>query len=558
MPSLFKNTLARRRRIHIKNDDLKNFSNRELNEDKISKIITVLDGGGLDLLKENVKKRFATEVTKGTSLNEQTQITLDSQEHNGWTVKRDAAASLAIGAGLHTLGTTFGFKRINFSRATLFNAESNYSYSVDAGTWQEALKDDRSRAFHDRRMSRLDLLSCGIGSSFLYLSSSVKGFRYTPSDPSNIWICHHPEIYLDNILSDSNNLDIDDATVVVIRVSGVTEEGGISKSNFIAIYGASDAYPNGRMVRYSSDNWSKIPNYGEGGSDYTISGEMMRYPTFDQLANPLTMHVTETNGISQVEYPIITWQMDQTADGTSLFPQSGTMLFDIVFDLDTELSRIVESGGRSARGAWIGTSGNGEGFDKSFSEGETVAKINQDVKLLSHPASNAQAAQAIVMDALKHTAEAYNVPSHGVSTRENFQASSGFALTVLNEPLTRDRERRATINSSSMARKFQIEKAAINFSSTKQLIPYDVSETWEPGEIGRLATPQEERDKLDWLFEKGLMSIVDYYQEFSQIDSPEQAMNMLEKIKNENEQYLKKQTADTPQPAQGLFARRSQ
>lgn len=553
--SLFSQSNARRVHVDLTESDLEKYQ-RGIDEQKISDIVTVIDGGGLNLLKQNVIRRFATEITK-VETGDPTKLEIENNDGSsaGWVTKRDLAAAAAISGGMHTIASLFGFRNVVYNRASLFDEQSVYTYSDDKTNtdWIVDLAEDRKIALEQRRMARADVLSCGIGSAACYVSASVRGFGYNSFDPAKIWIVHADEIFLDDEKSSTDKNNIDDASVVVMLLSTGTDT--TDENDYLAFFGRSENYPDGRMVKYSAQTWHSIPAPGDGGYDYTTDGVTLK--PGDNIANPLTLYSNQTKNDSSVEYPIINWQMDQTADGASIFPISGTMLFDSMFELDTEFSRDIESGGRSGRGAWLGMDQNSLGFGKSISEGEMVGKRDQDVRLLSHPAVNAKHASDIVIAALEQTAGAYNVPAYKVSTKSDIQATSGFALRVMDQPLTRDRVKRANINRPSMSRKFEIERALSNFVTGDTKIPLDVSEHWEPGSIDVLETPDEKQSRLDWEFDKGLRSLVDYFAEMKQIESRDEALELLTRTREENTQFA---SAGQQQPAQqtGILGRRRQ
>lgn len=554
--SLFPSADAKRTRIHLTNEELSKYARLSMtDEQKIRDIVTILDGGGLNILKENVIRRFATEITKQSTGQDASQIEIDAEAGTeGWKTKRDIAASLAISEGMHTISSLFGFRRVVFNRATLFSNPGQYTYSKDPGSWLQDFVDDRRTALHDRRMSRLDLLATGIGSCACYVSGDARGYRYNVFDPTKIWVVHNDKLLVDDQEVDVDRLSIDDATVVVMLNGYSTNASGETVGKYLAYFGRSDIYPEGRMVRYESHGWHDIPDPGNGGWDYTTSS--VTQTPGGEYANPLTLYSDQTNNQSSVEYPIINWQMDKTADGTCIFPVSGSFLFDNMFEIDTEFSRNMESGGRSGRGAWLGKDPRSLGWAKSISEGEYIGKKEQEVTLLSHPASNAKTASEINIAALEQAAGAYNVPAYKVSTKSDLQASSGFALRVMDAPLQQDRQDRATINRASMARKFQIEKAWINYLYGENKINDDTVEYWEPGEIDTLETGEEQRAQTDWELANGLRSVVDLFIDINKIENRDEAINRLDEIKSENQQYLKssqQQSANT-----GTIFRRNQ
>jgi hypothetical protein len=328
-------------------------------------MIEVLDGGGLAQLKTRVIERFAKEITNvsGQPMTDSAgQIVLTDEPDSNWKEKIDTASALAIGGGMHTLSSMMGYKQINFKRATLFDVDSIYAYS-EKGTWIQGLAEDRETAFVDRRMGRVDLLGCGLGASGGWYQINPQGYLLQSLDPKR---AHAPEIKYGEDLATADINNIEDASVVVIALDETwVGEDGTFEQWFLAIFGASENYPFGRMVKYHATKWCAIPGVGAGGTDYIDSNEFVQNATMDNIANPLTLYSAETKGQSGVEYPIFDWRVDKTGDGTGVFPLSGTLLFDLMFDIDVETSRNIESGychtlqampGRHRIRSWANTS----------------------------------------------------------------------------------------------------------------------------------------------------------------------------------------------------------
>jgi len=451
---LFPSPNALRTRVDLSNNEIKMIGScRGVDENKVFEIVEALDGNGLQLLKNRVVDRFGQEITQEDDRGRLDTDDIDAANSTsydpnsrGWVAKRDGSLESAVQVGMHTLSSSFGFKRIVWNRATLYDAGSKYQYSVEPASFAEDLETARNAAFHDRRMARLDLLATGIGSAGCMVSADIRGYSYDVFDPAKIWVIHADTITLDNVVSRTDKNDIEDASVVILAMSS-TVTGASSKQSYLAFMGRSEMYPLGRMVEYENDGrWFDIPEPGDGGEDYVATGEFTKNPEFGMIANPLTMYQNESGNTSPVEYPIFNWQMDKTADGTSIFPTAGTFLFDVLFDIDVEYSRDIESGGRSARGAWYMQDPKNMGIDGAFSEGESRLKRDQNPLLLSHAASNAKDAVSILHGAINQAGGAFNVPGHKVTQKDDFQVASGFALRILDQPLTQDRVMRYKMN----------------------------------------------------------------------------------------------------------------
>ena len=559
MTTLFDNQDAQRTRVDISEDDLAKYVQPQ-DMTRIPQIIELLDGGGLGMLKARVIERFAGEITKGgndVTAESQGQIILtDGVEDPNWRKKIDTATAASIATGMHTLSSIMGFKQICFKRATLFDVESKYLYSD--GEFGPDLQIARAKSSHDRRMGRIDLLATGIGSDGGWVQITPRGYLYQSFDPSRAYVVFADEITYGDKLATPDKNNIEDASVVVICLDErFVNEDGTAEKWYIAMFGKSENYPNGRMVKYHTNSWHDIPKPGNGGVDYTIGAEFSETATIEEIANPLTLYSIKTKGKSGVEYPVFDWRMDRTGDGTGVFPVSGTLAFDLLFDLDVEISRGIESAGRSARGAWFVDDPRSQGFSSgSPSEGDHLLGKDQEPTLLSHSASNAAQAHATILDQYEQIASSFNVPAHHVTTRKAIQANSGYALDVMNMPLTNDRRMRHRQNAEEMQRKFAMERALLNYMSDTEKIPLGAVEKWIPGKMHKPENLEEVRAQSDWELTNGFDSIVDLMVEIKALESREQAIEFLERNKEENAKYITQQPT-APQQG-GALIRRTQ
>ncbi len=482
---------------------------------KIAEMVQVIDGGLTPLLVNAVINRFATEIQKTTP----DGVALEGIETNGFSQVSVASQKAAVVAGLHTIASAGTFSRVAEIRANQFSAGSVYVYP-DGDTFADDLQSARALAHHDRRMSRLDLLAA-VGSAGMLVKADSLGYTYDTFDPAKIWVVfgERLESTAGKAQVDTNN--IEHASIIVLQLDG----GSDTKKKYVAYFARQDDYPNGRLVEYEAEEWKSIPDPGRGGSDWIATGEWTKDPKLDQSANPMTIQ----GGL--YEYPIITWQLDSTADGTTLFPITGTALYDQSFEIDIETSRIAESAGRSASGAWFGTDPNNLGFSGVINEGMTMLQRDQTASLLSHAASNSKDALAVINSIAESTAKRFHVPGYMVSNEAAMSVTSGYMLDVLNMPLVWDREKRTEINRSSMARKFQIEKQLANFVQGSDVIPTDATEAWTPKPLEFPSDPAATADWQKHLLETGLASLEDLYVEMGKADSIEAATKLIEEVK---------------------------
>ncbi len=519
--------------------------NRGLDETACNNIIELIDGGGRSTLKEAVINRFCSEIVKAAD----SDMIVDNgvaDPEGGFGQIINQAQATAYAAGLHTVASMFTMQRIISARSTLFDAESEYTYN-NPGMFTEALPYFRELAFVDLVMSRTDELATGIGSSAVWITASPVGFRYQALDPTKIWIVPAVSIESGNTAIGVDSTNVEHAYVVVIETqaqSSSSDGSDANKRSFVAYFGRCEEYPNGRYVEYSGENWKDIPEYGtEAALDYTTSGDMRTLAGKDEIANPLTLNANQSNKPG-AEYPVVIWHGDKTAYGTTIMPVTGGDLYEQSFEYDVEFSRVIESGGRSAAGVWV--FGNESGIDPTgpWNEGMVQLERGQTASLLSHEASNAKDAMQILLNAKGDTAERYNVPSYMVATKEDFQVASGYALDVMNMPLDRDRQARANVNRSGMARKFQIEKQLANAVEAGS-IPVEATEAWEPGVLERPSLVADVIAENQFKLDNALTSPAEILKETRNIATKEEALKLVEEYRAEKPE----------EKAQGLLGR---
>jgi hypothetical protein len=502
----------------------------------VNNILTLVNGGGMGLLRDRVIARFAQSIVKRTnqvSGSSEAYLTTSFDARN-FVAQKEEAKVEAIREGLHTISSTFLCTRIIEERSTLFGAGADYTYSTEDATWTTDILEARTAAFHDRRMARLDQLSCGIGSAGLLVSADETGFRYQSFSPAHCWVVFGDDITMNGKQIEVDNLNLEHASVIVLELASTGTD-----RNFVAYHGRQDDYPNGRLVRYTAQQWNMIPDVGGGGKDFCSDGEWRETPDIGIIENPLTAYQSDSNSL--VEYPFIVWHMDSTADGTSIFPTTGSLLYDQCMEIDVEYSRIIESAGRSAAGIQVLKNENGADILGPWNEGMAQLLKGQEVEVFSHAASNAKDALMVSLKVAEQTAQRWHVPGYMVAAQDNFQVPSGYALDVMNLPLDRDREARTEINRAAMSRKFNIESALANMVAGKETIALDATEHWEPRELSRPTPITDQIAQHKHELENNLASVIDLVQESGKAETREAAIEYIERTKEDNAKYKAQQ-----------------
>jgi hypothetical protein len=128
--------------------------------------------------------------------------------------------------------------------------------------------------------------------------------------------------------------------------------------------------------------------------------------------------------------------------------------------------------------------------------------------------------------------------NYGISN-ENFTvtgtAASGYSLRVANRALEEIREFDKTVAWKCEHDLFDLIRL-INNTSGAEAIPEELELKWNPGEISYPPTMQEEQSRWEFEFKYGIRNQVDYLMKEDPELEREDAMEMLQQVKEENAQ----------------------
>ncbi len=494
--------------------------------------------GDLAIVQDAIIDRFAYGVKEvsnpvsGTATQE-----LDTQK------VLNKAVELAIINGQQEILTLSTFPMLVSEMATLFT-EQGLSYSYDDETTGEEMIALREESGSDLALPRWDTLACATGSACLYCSVE-NGQLVEEEVPVNaIYIAFADEITEDGGSRRPTNMtNIDEASLVVMQMATTSSD----TKRFGAWYGPCEAYPDGRNVVYMANAWYEIPDVGDDTAlDYTTSGEFKAGAGAEEIANPLSLHASKENDYSLPTYPFAILYSDPTTPG--LMPVS-TSLYESVVELEIMASVLFGQAGTSARGAQVlkeDVTGGSKTIPANTREGLIIPGRGMDLSFQGWAAVNTKDAYEVYEKVMASIAQANHVPTFYVLPQQGGEVPSGVALEMMYEPSRRYRDKRVRTNRDSVRRRFNLERALVNSVTGKESISSNVTEAWEPGGREFPVDPNTDADAWIKRIDKGVNDLADWVQDFYDLETIEQAYNLLE-----DKQTLKTENAASlPQPPQ--------
>jgi hypothetical protein len=475
------------------------------------------------LIREKMKNHFAVEVKKASITDSDETSTGDSYE----TYERGMTAA-AIDAGLYEVANSGVGPKIAQARATLFTAPSqHWSWSADGV--DEIIEEHRQAGQFGIEASNADYIACACESGVLHISWHNGHLQYQAIAPHTVHVRFPDRIEEESEQRAPVYWDLEDAAFVVLETGSVNLDGQTYQT-FRAYYGESDAYPKGRCVDYTSTHWADVPPLG----DPRVTAE---YMDGDEPANPLTLYVQQS-GENRPEYPIAVLRGGITRTKRELFPFTSS-LYETSVEIELAWSRILKDGLDAMHGRFFVKSPAGMPLPKPSAD--WIALQNgQDVELLSTSSGEALTAADMLRQLITVTSSGYDVPDYQVIAVPAGQEPSGIALAIKTQPLIEHRDRRVKINSSQVARIFDIERGLINIHGERE-IGEDVEQTWDPGAPVLAADRQAKFELIQAQLDKGFISYLEAVRQWHNLPSIEAA--------REHVETMLEHDADVPRPA---------
>jgi hypothetical protein len=528
----------------------------------VPEIIDYLDGGALNQILTFMAERYATEIVREKT---------ETGGERTYQAKTKAAAKAAIDNKLFEVVETGTFTRI----VDILNVVSRgleFEYSVDAEEAEEAaqaevevdpitgepleatpeepeeadpveefatdLEEERQRGEFELMLGRVDELAVGVGSSAMLVQVLGSKMSYQPIPRHQIWVCFSDTIQEDGEDRPTNTLDIEEASAVIIQLSDGQFAAYFPRQVDVKDDGTVvEKYPQGRFVKYWSDNWYDVPEVG-------TQGEFTDYMDGEEIANPLTLWQDQQQDWSSPEIPVTLWRGTINGIGAELMPIDSS-LYDQCKEFDLAASRILNAGVKSARGVYVVSREEGASpvFSSNIDEGVALLQPGQSMVATYVPGANSKTAMEIVETQVAMTAESRGVPAYQLSLSTNTNFPSGTALVEANKPKSEKRMARVEINRAGMDRIYKTELSLIGMENGAP-VGQGVKQTWlyKPESISMTdldVLTLEEKKKAIGLTDEAQI-LVDTDERF---ETREQA-----------EEYLAKLKKSTPAPNGGLAA----
>jgi hypothetical protein len=331
-----------------------------------------------------------------------------------------------------------------------------------------------------QKLSRLDELSVGSGSSVMMVQILGSKLDYQPIPVNQIWVAYNGSITENDVERPANSLDIEEASVVVIML-----EAG-DRNKYVAFFPRSDKYPQGRQVTYFSRTWHNIPPEGEDPEATEATDNS------GAIANPLTVLQDRSKDWTIPEIPVVVWTGTTKGIGTTLLPYDEA-LYNTCLELDLSASRSMTSLNRSATGTLIFTSepGSSPVWSDNLGEGTTLLKPGQSATMLNLPPQGGEA----LMDGVERMGamigDAYGVPGYLLATGDSAQVPSGTALMELNQPAAKMRRKRAELNRAAMQRIFDVERGLAAIDNDDPGYAANVRQQWIVHDMAYVKTDEQ-------------------------------------------------------------------
>ena len=421
------------------------------------------DGNDRYYIEDKMADRFATEVIK--TKNKQTG---ELETHQ---IRSQHAKRVAIQNHFYEATPRKIHRKITTWVGSLANT-SVFTYTKDGKPdeeFQQDMQSERQNGAFALAFARTDQISVMVGSCIMMPQVINDSFNYQPIPPSKVWVPFGESIKQDSASGEEidrpvNKLRLEDALAVVVH---------LGEKNYVAYFGRSTDYPQGRRVEYEAESWDTIPEpYDDSATTRDYIGDS------GEIANPLTEWQDKQGDFTSPEYPIIVWQGDSDGIGKELIPVSDTLYLSSL-EIDLSASRTSMSANKGARGAWMIENGIGAStaVPQAVDEGLGTLKEGQKMVVLTVPSGNiAEARNTNEADA-DYLSDAYGIPPYLMSLSKNTQVPSGEALIQANKPLEWKRKERYAINRDEMKRLFDIEMALAGIEGGEP-VNSDVKQNW--------------------------------------------------------------------------------
>jgi hypothetical protein len=496
----------------------------EIQESFVGDILEYLSRrSDVSTVRDAMRARFATGITK---------------TDKGYETYSKGIIDAAIFQGYYeAVSSGLGNKIIN-TLANLFTMPTQSWQYIDsegnlAEDVQSLINKQRELGSFATEIITADRISSAVESCPVLVQMSGGNLTYQAFSPACIYPVFAAQIEDNGQLRGTNQLDLEDAICVVVKLASSDNEW--QTSNFLAIFGRSQEFEYGRYVQYQAQNWKDIPMVGNANAvDYLIDG---------QVANPLSFLAAKNPDRLIPEYPIIILRGGHSLVRNKLI-EVNSSLYDSCIEVDLAYSRILKDVLAASTGSKVVRNPSGEPLPKTL-EGSIVLNGNQAIEVLNLNAGNCQIALTVVGEISKSVASGFSVPDHQIV--QSAQAESGIALYIKSKPLIEHRQFRAMLNGPQINKLFQIEKGIIELTTGQDL--GDVEQIWDSGSYD---IPEDQATKVARIkaaMDSGLVSYVQAIKLFHNLATDQQAMQFIEQMRQQDQEFPIPKSAKTGMPS---------
>jgi hypothetical protein len=425
--------------------------------------------------------------------------------------------------------------KISRALGNLFISETQvWGYTSDGETTDQSIEAESLINLHRKNGGfwtaavKADQLSCAINGSLLYIDIRGKYLKYHVVSPSCFHAIFHSTISDSGIDRAVDYSEIEDATAVVLRLSDRVSSD-VTKQQYLAIFGRSEDYPNGRYVTYHATRWDGIPDVGDREAhDCTLPD--------GTVANPLSYLAAQNPTESIPEYPIVAFDGGLTLVTNEIVSTSSS-LYENCIEIDIAYSRLLKDALNAARGKDIISNPSGAPLPRT-TEGVVSLLRDQTLDIKGQPASNAQGAMSVLESAIVSIGHGYNVPGYMiVSGPATLTDTSGVALMIRTAPLVEFRRHRVALNSLSVDKIYDIERGMLRIFTGSADFLKDIKQTWD---AGKYIIPEDSMIKTERLAkaeESGYIDYVEAVKQYHNLATDEDGMATIDKYTERAEEY---------------------
>lgn len=420
----------------------------------------------------------------------------------------------------------------------------------------ELLTNKREHGGFDAALVKADKGACQIGSNIVFISHLGRRLRYQQTTPSSV-----RGYWADSILDDGeeravDTKDFEDASVIIVRLTRVN----YVEWNYLAIFGRSEIYENGRWVQYrASEGSTEIPEFGDKGAyDFNLNGKP---------ANPLSYWANQNPDMDLPEYPIAVI-LGGITDSDDPCPITYSLYEDCKeFDISgSHLNSTSQEAARGTRAIERSEVAKNQPLPKTTG-GDVALAPGMKMVDIPHNGENSVYATTVLKDLMKSVGSGYSLADYQVVSEDHLlDASSGVALAVKTMPLQKFRMNRIDENQPAVKKIFQIEKSYIQMfaepdEKTAANLLFECEQSWEPGSLVLPENKMENASRIISLKKEGILDDISAIQEYYGYATEDEAVEHYEKMRDRRQKYppiVDEQSLQKTKPSFGLKGRSRQ